>query len=100
MYKNEGVDKSLHSRDDWINKSIKQRKPPEVFCKKPVLKSYAKLTWKHLCQGFILIKLQAKVCNFVKNGDSETDVFLRTLFLTEHLRWLLLYQSKKKQATS
>ena len=33
-----------------------------------------------------LIKLQAKVCNFVKNGDSETDVFLRTLFFTEHLR--------------
>ena len=26
MVKNEGVDKSLHSKDDWITKSIKERK--------------------------------------------------------------------------
>ena len=28
-----------------------QRQPPEVFCKKGVLKSYAKFRGKHLCQS-------------------------------------------------
>ena len=32
---------------------------PEVFCKKVVLKNFAKFTEKHLCQSLFLIKLQA-----------------------------------------
>ena len=70
---------------------------PEVFCKKGVLKNFAKFTEKHLCQSLffnivaglrpatILKKRLWHRCfpvNFVK--------FLRTSFFTEHLRWLLL----------
>ena len=31
---------------------------PEVFCKKGVLKNFAKFTGKHLCQSLLLITLQ------------------------------------------
>ena len=31
-----------------------QKQPPEVFCKKGVLKNFAKLTGKHLCQDLVL----------------------------------------------
>ena len=71
---------------------------PEVFCKKSVFRNFAKFTGKRLCQslffdkiaGFrssiLLKKILWHRCfpvNFVK--------FLRTPFLTEHLRWLLLF---------
>ena len=36
-----------------------QKQPPEVFYKKDVLKNFAKLTGKRLCQSLFLIKLQA-----------------------------------------
>ena len=47
---------------------------PEAFCKKGVLRNFAKFTGKHLCLTPV---------NFVK--------FLRTPFLIEHLWWLLLW---------
>ena len=70
---------------------------PEVFCRKGVLRNFAKLTGKHLSQSLLFTKAASlrpatllekrlwRRCfpvNFVK--------FLRTLFFTEHLRWLLL----------
>ena len=64
---------------------------PEVFCKKSVFKSLTKFTGKHLYQSHFFFKktlLKKRLCywrfpvNFMK--------FLRTLFLTEHLWWLLL----------
>ena len=45
-----------------------------MFCKKGVLGNFAKLTGKHLCQIFFLIKLQALVCNFIKK-ETVTQVF-------------------------
>ena len=63
---------------------------PEVFCKKGALRDFAKFTGKHLCQSLFFNKFLKKRLwhmffhvNFVK--------FLRTPFLTEHLRWLLLF---------
>ena len=71
---------------------------PEVFCKKGVLRNFRKLTGKHLCQGLFFNKVVSlrpatllkkrlwQKCfsvNFVK--------FLRTLFLTEDLWWLLVF---------
>ena len=54
---------------------------PEVFCKKGVLRNFAKLTGKHLCQGLFFIKKRlwhrCFPINFVK--------FLRTPFFTERL---------------
>ena len=75
----------------------KEKRSPEVFCKKGVLKSFAKFPGKHLCQslffnkvaglrpGTLLKKRLWHRCfpvNFAK--------FLRTSFFIEHLRWLLL----------
>ena len=69
-----------------------------MFCKKGVLRNFAKFTGKHLCQslffnkvaglrpGTLLKKILWHRCflvNFTK--------FLRTPFLTEHLGWLLLF---------
>ena len=69
----------------------------EVFCKKGVLRNFVKFTGKHLCQSLFFNKvtglrpaslLEKRLChrcfpvNFAK--------FLRTSFLAEQLRWLLL----------
>ena len=69
----------------------------EVYCKKGVLKNFAKFTGKHLSQSLFLNKVaglrpatllkkrlwhRCFLVNFTK--------FLRTTFLTEHFRWLLL----------
>ena len=57
----------------------------EVFCRKGVLRSFAKFTGKQLCQSLFFNKvagLRRFPVNFVK--------FPRTLFFIEHLRWLLL----------
>ena len=33
-----------------------QKQPPEVFCKKGVLRNFAKFTGRHLCQSLFLNK--------------------------------------------
>ena len=48
-----------------------QKKPPEVFCKKPVLKNFVMFTRKHLCWSLLSIK----VVTLLKR-DSNTGVFL------------------------
>ena len=67
-----------------------------MFCKKRLVfsRTFIKFTGKHLCQSLLLNKVRPAtllkkrlwhrcfLVNFVK--------FLRTLFLTEHLWWLLL----------
>ena len=59
---------------------------PEVFCKKGILRNFAKVTEKHLCRSAILLKKWLWHRYFPVNFAK----FLRTTFLTEHLRWLLL----------
>ena len=67
----------LHNRTIYLPRSSR----PSVFCKKCVLKNFAKFTGKHLYQSHHFNKL-CFPANFAK--------FLRTPFLTEHLWWLLL----------
>ena len=74
------------------------RSCPEVFCKKGVLRNFAKFTVKHLCQSLLFNKVESLrlwhrcfPVNFVK--------FLTTLFCIEHLWWLLL-QIYRKQVVS
>ena len=58
---------------------------PEAFCKKGVLRNFAKFIGKHLCQSLFFNKvagLRRTPVNFAK--------FLRIPFSTEHLWWLLL----------
>ena len=52
---------------------------PEVFCKKGVLRNFAKFAGKHLCPR---LGHRCLPVNFAK--------FLGAPFFTEHLRWLLL----------
>ena len=39
---------------------------PEVFCKKGVLKNFAKFKGKHLCQSLFFDKVAGAACNFIK----------------------------------
>ena len=62
---------------------------PEVFCKKAVLRNFAKFKGERLCQGLFLKKVaglrlwyRCFLVNFVK--------FLRAPLFIEHLWWLLL----------
>ena len=78
--------------------NIFRRSRPEVFCKKSVLRNFTKFTGKHLHLSIFYNKVAAPHsatlfkkrlwhrCFFVTFAK-----FLRTLFLTEHLWWLLLH---------
>ena len=58
---------------------------PEIFCKKGVLKNFAKFTGKHLCQSFFFNKeTMAQVFSW------ESCEISKSVFFTEHLWWLLL----------
>ena len=59
---------------------------PEVFYKKSVLRKFAKLLGKHLCQSLFFNKVADLPVNFVR--------FLRTSFFIEYLWWLLLFSIK------
>ena len=57
----------------------------EVFCKKAVLKNFAKFTGKHLYWACNLSKKEKPTQVF------PCDFFLKNRFFTEHIRWLLLF---------
>ena len=70
---------------------------PEVFCKKGVLRNFTKFTGKHLCQSLLFNKVAGpRPATLLKKRlwhrcfPVNFAKFLRTPFLTEHLRWLLL----------
>ena len=80
-----------------------EKQSSEVFCKKGVLRNVTKFTGKQLRQSLFfnkvagLFSINLQGCNFIKK-EALAQVyfpvnfanFLRTLFLTEHLWWLLL----------
>ena len=75
-----------------------RRSRPKVFCKKDILRNFAKF------RVSFLIKLQ-DVCNFTWHRCFPVNFakFLRTTFFTERLRWQLLLlneiENKKKMET-
>ena len=76
---------SLRNTFCWISRSSR----PEVFCKKGVLRNFAKFTGKYLCQSLLIKKktlAQMFSCEFCEISKNS--------FFTEHLRWLLLDQKK------
>ena len=78
---------------DGINLILKCDKSsrPGVFGKKGVLRYFTKFTGKYLCQSLYFNKvagLRRIPVNFAK--------FLKTPFLIEHLRWLLLIRSSRR----
>ena len=73
----------------WTNRSSR----PEVFCKKGVLRNFAKFTGKHLCQSLFFNKVagfSAFLWILHRCFPVNFANFLRTPFLTEHFQWLLL----------
>ena len=70
----------------------------EVFCKKGVLRNFAKFIGKRLCQSLFFDKVAGlrpatllKKRLWHRRFPVTFAKFLRTPFLTEHLWWLLLY---------
>ena len=61
---------------------------PEVFCKKGVLRNFAKFTGKHLYQRLFFNKVAGLACNFIKKNlwhryfPVNFVKFLRTPFFT------------------
>ena len=47
---------------------------PEVFCKKGVLRNFAKFTGKHLCQSLFFNKVAGLACNSIKK-ETLAQVF-------------------------
>ena len=73
-------------RNPMVHLHIRSSRP-EMFCKKEVLRNFPKFTRKHLRQSLFF----NRVAGFAKRDSCEFCKFLRTPFLTENLRWLLLY---------
>ena len=74
-----------------------ERQPPEVFCKKGVLRNFVKFTGTHMCQGLCFSKVAClKPANLLKKRPWYRCVpvnfakFLRTRFLQNTPRRLLL----------
>ena len=70
---------------------------PDVFCKEGVLRNFAKFTVKQMCQSLIFNTVAGlRPATLLKKRlwhrcfSVNFAKFLRTPFLTEHLRWLLL----------
>ena len=71
-----------------------QKQPPEVFCKKGVLRNFAKFTEEHLCQSLSFNKaagLRTEACNFIKEEtlarafSREFWEISKNTFFTDHL---------------
>ena len=76
---------------------------PGVFCKKGVLRKFAKITGKHLCQSLFFNKVVGlRLATLLKKRlwhrcfPVNFAKFLRTPFFIEHLWWLLLFFRKTK----
>ena len=69
--------KKRQSTPKWdTEKAISRRSRPEVFCKKGVLRNFAKFTGKHLFQSLFFNKVAGLT---LLKRDSGTGAFLRIL---------------------
>ena len=81
----------------WMNRSSR----PEMFCKKGIYGNFTKFSVKHHFQSLFFYKLAAlrpatllKKRVWHKRFPVNFAKFLRTSFLTEHFRWLLLNEER------
>ena len=77
---------------------------PKVFCKKGVLRNFAKFTGKQLCQSLYFNKVAGlRPANLLKKRLRHRRFpvnfvkFLRRTFFIEHPWWLLLFRSTGKK---
>ena len=67
-----------------------QAQPPEVFCKKGVLKNFSNFTGKHLCWGIFLIKLHEwKPVTLKKETLTQVVPVKFTKFLRAPIQFLI-----------
>ena len=85
-----------------MNFDVYRRSHPGVFCKKRVLKNFAKFMGKHLCQRLFFNKVAGlKPVILLKKSlwhrcfPVNFGKFSRTPFLKEYLWWLLLCSEYK-----
>ena len=78
-------------------KEVKLKLAEKVFCKKGSLRNFANFTGKHMYQCLFFKKVAGlrpttllKKRHWHRCFPLSFTKFLRTPFLTEHLRWLLL----------
>ena len=66
-------------KNKYINKKINSHRSsrPEVFCKKGILRNFAKFTGKHLCQSLFFNKV-AQVFSYEFCEISKNTFFHRT----------------------
>ena len=76
----------IKNEEAAVRKMFFRNSRPELFCKKGVLRDFAKLTEKHVCQRLFI----NKVAGQSTGASREFAKFWRIPFLTEHLWWLLL----------
>ena len=67
---------------------------PEVFCKKGVLRNFAKFTGKYLCQSLFVNKVAGKRLATLLKRDSDTGVSLWILWATSSEPWAALVHRK------
>ena len=63
----------LRRKKLWKTKSFSQKQPAEVFCKKDVLRNFAKFTRKHLCWSLYFDKalIKSYFINFLKKRKNS-----------------------------
>ena len=83
-----------------MTQAVNKSSPPDVFCKKGVLRNFAEFTGKYLCQSLFFNKVAGlRPETLLKKRltllfSCEICEFLRIPFLIEYLQWLLLSKQK------
>ena len=75
---------------------------PEVFCRKGVLRNFAKFTGKHLCQSLFFNKVEGlrPLRFWHRYFPMNFSKFLRAPIFAEYLRWVLLIVLARKWTNS
>ena len=75
---------------------------PEVFCRKGVLRNFAKFTGKHQCQSLFFNKVEGlrPLRLWHRCFPMNFSKFLRAPFFAEYFRWLLLIVLARKWTNS
>ena len=88
------------------NQIMNRSSRPGVFCKKGALRNFAKFTGKHLCQSLNFNKVAGWGLQLYKQPGTflkkrlwcfpvNFTEFLKTPFLSEHIRWLLVNERQQ-----
>ena len=78
------------------SRTSRRNSRPDVFCEKGVFRNFTQFIRKYLCQSPFFNKLAGRPAALLKKILRQRcfpvnfGKFLRTHFLTEYLRWLLL----------